>query len=386
MMKWQALILLLMFVGFGTAAAEVDQPAAISSACSTILSSNAPVNIHEAIVGALRELLIEQVINPQDLATILNGQNPLAYVNTPKTIEFKPIVDHIITVFQSHTRELAPLLKNLLDETTLKSIERNEAQFDTKIKFDRLTFYPIEPGAFLFKQGDFKSRVQIKNEFWFANYQLTQWQYAKVTGDQSPLDVDPTTKLLINPNHPVVGLTSSEVEAFLIKLNRLSKENDPLIYEMIQNHNKFWNYRLSTIKEWRFVARNRGTWLGDFPDGFDGQNLKQIGWYLQNSGGRKHPVGQLEPIMIDGKYPIFDIYGNVDERVGPDRGKILSSLMRVLFGIDKIFFGEPHLAFGFKCGGSYLDNAEHSDTGCGINLFTDRRDYITGLRLVSVPP
>ena len=41
-------------------------------------------------------------------------------------------------------------------------------------------------------------------------------------------------------------------------------------------------------------------------------DVKKYAWYEGNSDDRTHPVGLLEPIMIDGK-DFYDLYGNVSE-------------------------------------------------------------------------
>jgi len=187
----------------------------------------------EAVAAALKALLSERTLIPQDLTAILKGQNPLADQNTPGAIEFRPVINLVIAALRNENGGvLERFIQSLIDETTQTLSERSNKESETKDKFVQLTFYPIVPGRFIFKTTSPDEQVRIKHEFWIANFPVTRGQYAKIMGEED--------KFVIQPNHPVASLMISEVSLFLAKLNRLSKKNDPLIYKVIPDHKKFW--------------------------------------------------------------------------------------------------------------------------------------------------
>jgi len=312
---------------FGLSAVAADMGTAIvavnarNSACIRALRSGFNHD-EEAVLGTLKELLSEQVITAQDLTMILDGQNPLAAVTSSQAIEYRPVIDQVIKAIGGDREGLIPMIQNLIDETHRGQVDRVDDEIKTKIQFAQLKFYPIAPGNFM--AGSPASEdghdnyyetlhsVTISHEFWIANFLVTQWQYTTVMGENPSVfkSVDGS----MQPNHPVENLCAEQENSFMHKLNELSKRDDPLIYQIIPDHPKGGWYRKPTEEEWEYVARNRGAWKGPYPDGITKDNLERIAWYKKNANESTHPVGELEPILIDGKYPIYDLYGNVWER------------------------------------------------------------------------
>src|SRR5262249_54058742 len=66
-------------------------------------------------------------------------------------------------------------------------------------------------------------------------------------------------------------------------------------------------YRLPTEAEWEYACRAGA--VSSRPFGGPNAWLVEYGWYQQNSGVRRHPVGQLKPNDLG----LFDILGNADE-------------------------------------------------------------------------
>ncbi|MGA2032466.1 MAG: formylglycine-generating enzyme family protein [Thermoguttaceae bacterium] len=65
-------------------------------------------------------------------------------------------------------------------------------------------------------------------------------------------------------------------------------------------------YRLPTEAEWEYAAR--GGAEGPYEFG-PVQNLRQYGWYAENSERKTHPVGQKKPTG----WGLHDMYGNVSQ-------------------------------------------------------------------------
>jgi len=377
MMRWLVFLILIVVCVEGVAAVVVVN----ALSCNTALRSD--LNRNEAVIGVLKDLFNGHHLTSQDLITILSGKNPLAQLNTPFALEFRGVIDQVINSIHSDPANLTPLVQKLIDESMQQFVERTHIENETKEKLLPLTFYPIAAGSFAVERPFLDSNlialkprvVEIKNPFWIADYPVLQWQYARLmyinpsvhkTGpgeiNLEILNIHSGEKLEIQmrPNNPVENTYPQTELAFIDSLNSLSDRDDPSIYEIIPAHKKHWHFRKPTTAEWEFVARNRGQWRGVFPDGITDSNLGRIAWYCENANGSTHSVGQLEPILIDGVYPIYDLYGNVSERTED---------LRV-------------------CGGSWADVAIFLKPGRlegGNQAIFSKHNYL-GFRLITEPP
>jgi formylglycine-generating enzyme required for sulfatase activity len=129
-------------------------------------------------------------------------------------------------------------------------------------------------------------QVTISRPFYLQTTEVTQGQWQKVMGN--------------NPSHfkkcgqdcPVEQVSWDDAQEFIKKLNQMEKTN---------------NYRLPTEAEWEYACRAGST--NEWCFGNEEAKLGEYGWYVKNSGGQTHPVGQLMP----NAWGLYDMHGNVYE-------------------------------------------------------------------------
>lgn len=120
--------------------------------------------------------------------------------------------------------------------------------------------------------------------FAIGKYPVTQAQY------QAVMRTNPSY-FKNNPQNPVEQVNYDDAIAFCQKLTQLTGKN----------------YRLPTELEWEYACR-----AGTTTDYYFGDDYRQLGdyaWYLDNSQGTTHPVGQKKPNTLG----LYDMHGNVWE-------------------------------------------------------------------------
>jgi formylglycine-generating enzyme required for sulfatase activity len=151
----------------------------------------------------------------------------------------------------------------------------------------------IPAGEFLMGAADGEDnecpvhRVQISQPFSLGKYPVTQAQWEAV------MDTNPSY-FRGNPNRPVEQVSWDDAQEFLHKLS--AREGG-------------MPYRLPTEAEWEYAARAGATTAYSFGD--DPALLGEYAWYIDNSEGSTHPVGQRKP----NAWGLYDMHGNVWEWV-----------------------------------------------------------------------
>jgi formylglycine-generating enzyme required for sulfatase activity len=139
---------------------------------------------------------------------------------------------------------------------------------------------PDEEGRF---EDEHRHPVEITKGFWLAVTPVTQEQYRAVIGN--------------NPSHfegenlPVENVSRTDCQDCCTGLNQLTG----------------WMFRLPTEAEWEYACRAGTTTAYNL--GPDEGDLARAGWYVDNSDGQTHPVGQMQP----NAWGFFDMHGNVWE-------------------------------------------------------------------------
>jgi formylglycine-generating enzyme required for sulfatase activity len=180
-----------------------------------------------------------------------------------------------------HIRNLTSNIENL--EKEIKQLQVKEVKIP-KIKVEEFDVDMVFVKGGTFKMGEEKETHEVTlSDYYSGKYAVTQKEWQEIMGN--------------NPSNfkgeslPVETVSWNDVQKFIEKLNKKTGKS----------------YRLLTEAEWEFAARG-----GNESKGFtySGSNqLKEVGWYGDNSKKKTHPVGELESNELG----IFDMSGNVLE-------------------------------------------------------------------------
>jgi formylglycine-generating enzyme required for sulfatase activity len=152
-----------------------------------------------------------------------------------------------------------------------------------------MEFVTIQPGTFRMgcSEGDRLCDpdenpphvVRLTRSFSIGKYEVTQAQWSALM-ERNPSRFKGETL-------PVENITFDQVQEFLKRLNAL---------------NDGFKYRLPAEAEWEYAARAGTAGPNTGP-------LGDVAWYMENSGGMSHPVGQKKP----NAWGLHDMEGNVYE-------------------------------------------------------------------------
>jgi len=214
----------------------------------------------------------------------------------------------------------------------------------------------IRPGSFMMgdaKGGDDEKpvhKVTITKPFYVGKYKVTQQQWEAVMGS-NPSEVK-------EPKNPVEHVSWEDCEAFLKKFNE-------------KFGSKSIKFSLPTEAQWEYVCRAGSSTQYCFGD--NEADLGRYAWFINNSKGKIHPVGEKRP----NAWGLYDVHGDTWEWCADWYNK---EYYKSSPASDPT--GPASGAFRV-CRGSSWDNLA-PDCRCGFRLFdmpSDRFPYL-GLRIV----
>jgi formylglycine-generating enzyme required for sulfatase activity len=124
------------------------------------------------------------------------------------------------------------------------------------------------------------------DDFYLGKYEVTQGQW------QSVMENNPSYFRDCGSNCPVEWVSWDDVQGFISRLNQKSGKK----------------FHMPTEAEWEYAARSGGKlekWSGTSSE----RELREYGWYDEDSGARTHVVGKKRPNGLG----LYDMTGNVWE-------------------------------------------------------------------------
>lgn len=196
------------------------------------------------------------------------------------------------------------------------------------ISFDMIY---VEGGTFMMGSNDDGSWVSEKpvhqvtlSGYYIGKYEVTQDLWQVVMGENP-------SHFKNNPKNPVECVSWNDCQIFVKKLNELTG----------------MHFRLPTEAEWEFAARGGNRSSGNKYAG--NNNLDDVAWYTDNSGGSPHIVGSKLPNELD----IYDMSGNVDEfcqdRYGRYPGDAQTNPTGPSSGSNRVYRGGSWVNFARDC-------------------------------------
>lgn len=345
-----------------------------SNRCADLLSSfsrgkEAPVKISqkdgtEGLITYLGTLLERQIIGDTELLRLIEGlergeiSNPIheeeTWISSAALIHREEIQEYINRTGLNQ-KELLDWSKRSLKEKERVRVKREETREETQDVHQKMEFHPVPEGRFQMGDGQNKKTVHLKQPIEVMSTQVTQKQWVEVMGENPSRFGEGEHSIVVNlngqsvkmqPDNPVENVTWWSVIVYANKLSE--KEGLKPAYDLsgikwkagtsaeagtldvesgeikinanggvhdTNNKDIYYQadgYRLPTEAEQQYVLRAAGTANGKYHFGDNEAELKDHAWYSKNSDRKTHPVGQLKPLIVDGK-DFYDLHGNVWE-------------------------------------------------------------------------
>ena len=180
------------------------------------------------------------------------------------------------------------------------------------------------------------------SDFYIGKYPVTQAIWETVMGDN--------LSDFKGEDRPVKSVSWDDIQKFLKKLNKLTGKA----------------YRLPTEAEWEYAAKGGNKSKGYKYAGSD--NINDVAWYDDNSGGETHPAGQKAPNELG----IYDMSGNVwewchdwyDPNYYQDSPR--ENPKGPSSGTDRVLRGG---SWGSSAESTYVSNRDHGSPSFGVSIY-----------------
>lgn len=254
---------------------------------------------------------------PKASDILYDGADAFSWKSTNVTLKFQELVMAMMRYRCQERPQSASAVRKLIDKTSVvqqngdqdertiivqqrppmesqqpKSVRPEERYFDVlNVPF---TMIKVEAGRFMMgatpeQVSEALTMEKPAHEVWVDSFYICKllvtqrlWQ---VVMNENP------SKSQIGDAFPVDSVSWNECQKFISKLNELTGEH----------------FRLPTEAEWEFAAR--GGHLGRGYKYAGSNNLGDVAWFWNNSGGQTHPVAKKAPNELG----IYDMCGNVWE-------------------------------------------------------------------------
>ena len=135
------------------------------------------------------------------------------------------------------------------------------------------------------QRGEYPAHQVTLDDYYMGKYEVTQGLWEAVMGSNP-------SRFKSGANYPVETVGWDDCQDFIKKLNSLTGKN----------------FRLPTAAEWEYAARGGNKAVEQTK--YAGSNdIDEVAWYGENSGGKSHAVGTKKPNALG----LYDMSGNVYE-------------------------------------------------------------------------
>ncbi len=335
----------------------------------------------------LSNLLEKRIIGDDELIASIEAlekgrvMNPLPHLVTP----YGPVFTQ--STYQVHYEGLQEYLErtDLDPKILLEWAEANLKESGrVRERRERARVATLE----IFQKMKF-NRIEEVIPFELMSTQVTQKQWSMVMGNNpSKFTLGSHTVVMnilgnsvyMQPDNPVEQVSWDDTQSFIDKLNLLSNSDDPLLSELIVDHQKGDRFQLPTGAQWLSVASNHGTAKGLYFFGDQESELANYAWYSENSHGTTHPVAELRPLIVDGM-EFYDILGNVWEWMEDLVKEEEDYPTHISLCMEKFYRPKIHIVRLLR-GGRWAASAHGLRTSSFITAQPGFRNDGNGLRLV----